>query len=310
MPPVLVVLGPTATGKSDLAISLAERFDGEIVNADALQVYRGLEVGTAKPPPSDRVRIRHHLVDILEPDETFSAGQFARLARVAIAGIHRASRLPIVVGGSGLYLESLLVGLSPIPAIPAKTRSQLRGRLEREGLAALRQELRQVDPDTEQRLAAGDTQRILRALEVWTATSRTLSSWQDEKADDEPIESIKIGLTLPRSLLYDRIAERAEAMMDRGWLEEVRQLLASGFTGSEPAFQAIGYRQLVEHLKGQTSLSRVLSSIIVATRQYAKRQMTWFRRDADLEWYSAEDAEMLVREVAGDLSSRLKVQEV
>jgi len=309
MPPILVLLGPTATGKSELAMSLAETFNGEIVNADALQVYRRLEVGTAKPASEDRQRIPHHLVDILEPDEPFSAGQFARLARTAIEDVHEASRLPIIVGGSGLYLRALLEGLSPIPAIQSMTRDLLKERFEREGLDLLRQELREVDPETEQRLAAGDTQRVLRALEVWTETSRTLSSWQEEKTDEEPLEALKVGLTLPRSLLYDRIAERAEAMMDGGWVEEVRHLLESGLTGSEPAFQAIGYRQLVEHLRGHTSLSQALSSVIVSTRQYAKRQLTWFRREADVKWYGAEDSEIRARTIIADLSPRLGLQE-
>jgi tRNA dimethylallyltransferase len=249
MRPLIVVLGPTATGKSSLAMYLAQEFGGEIINADALQVYRGLDVGTAKPSPDDRQRVPHHLVDILDPRASFSAGEFARRARLAIAGIRQRSRLAVVVGGSGLYLRALLEGLSPVPAIPGDIRRELRRRLEIEGPEILRAELRAVDPESERQLSVGDTQRLLRGLEVWIATSRTLSSWRREESPEERFEAVKIGLTIPRALLYDRIAQRAQTMIDAGWVEEVRALLDSGLSGSEPAFQAIGYRQLVDHVR-------------------------------------------------------------
>lgn len=303
MRPVLVILGPTATGKSALALALAESSHGEIINADSLQIYRRLDVGTAKPSAEDRSRVPHHLVDILEPRQGFSAGEFARRARIAVAAIRGRSRWPIVVGGSGLYLRALLEGLSPIPPIPDDLREALRQRLESEGLAALRAELRACDPVTERELARGDTQRVLRALEVWMATSRPLSSWQSEPSPTPALEAVKIGLTLPRSVLYDRIVQRAEAMVKSGWVQEVESLLKSGFDGTEPAFQAIGYRQLVEHLRGRMSLAEALEEIVVATRRYAKRQLTWFRREADITWYDATDGRTLERKVSAELAS-------
>jgi tRNA dimethylallyltransferase len=305
MKPLVVILGPTATGKSSLAMTLAQKHGGEIVNADALQVYRGLEIGTAKPSCYDREQIPHHLVDILEPTETFSAGEFARQARIAIKEIRKRQRIPIVVGGSGLYCRALLDGLSPIPPIPQEIRRQLRNRLEREGLAALRQELRGIDPEVERDLAAGDKQRILRALEVWLGTSRTLTSWRQFRSSEEPLSATKIGLTLPRTVLYDRIAQRATAMIDAGWVQEVKTLLEGGLSGSEPAFQAIGYRQLVEHVRRGSPLSETLEMIVVATRRYAKRQQTWFRREPGIRWFEALEFESLVGQVEQEFGSVL-----
>ena len=305
MQPVVVILGPTAVGKSRLALSVSERFAGEIVNADALQVYRGLERGTAKPSPKDRARVPHHLIDILEPRDAFSAGEFARRARTAISEIRRRRHVPVVVGGSGFYLRALLTPLSPIPEIPLSVRQALRQRLEQEGLDVLRRELSEVDEDTERRLSVGDTQRVLRALEVWVATSRTLSSWKEERSDEDSLEAVKVGLTLPRRLLYDRIAARVEVMLEAGWVDEVANLLASGYSGREPAFQAIGYRQLIDHLRRQTELLEAVGEIVGSTRRYAKRQMTWFRRDSEIRWYDASEVDELTEMVCADLVAAL-----
>jgi tRNA dimethylallyltransferase len=262
--------------------------DCEIVNADALQVYRRLNVGTAKPAREDQELVPHHLLDILDPEETFSAGEFVRRARVTISDILDRGRRPLIVGGSGLYLRALIRGLSPIPSVSGGVRRELRARLEREGLASLRRELQELDPRSEQRLAEGDTQRVLRALEVVLATGSPLSSWLEKRpwgADRLPARLI--GLTLPRALLYDRIEERVGAMVAAGWVEEVAGLLASGFTGSEAAFQAIGYRQIVRHLNENWPLEEAMADIVRATRRYAKRQMTWFRRETDITWFPA-----------------------
>jgi tRNA dimethylallyltransferase len=309
VPRLVVILGPTATGKSDLAMAVARALDGEIVNGDALQAYRGLDLGTAKPTPLDRRTVRHHLVDILDPSESYSAGEFARLGRRAIEGIRERRKLALVVGGSGLYLRALLEGLSPIPEIPVEVRQRLQHQLSVGGLEPLRDELRRVDPETEARLASGDRQRILRALEVWQATSRPLSSWLRKRPEGEPLQAMKIGLTLSRGLLYDRISERVEKMVQEGWVEEVRGLLATGLTGGEPAFQAIGYREIVRHVMLGTPLTEIIEEIIVATRRYAKRQLTWFRRERDVSWYVAGGEEVLARTVIADLTDTLRSAE-
>jgi tRNA dimethylallyltransferase len=299
MQPILAIVGPTATGKSALALDLAEEIGGEIVSADSLQVYRGLDLGTAKPGAADRARVPHHLVDILEPDEVYSAGEFARRARAAIDEIAARGRVPIVVGGSGLYLRALLRGLSPLPPGDPEVRAALRSRLENEGLAALREELARIDPKTAARLTAGDTQRVLRALEVECVTGRPLSAWLDEQPFGiQAIAAVQIGLTLPRSILYDRIAGRVVWMMEAGWLGEVAGLLQRGLSPRLPAFQAIGYRQLVRHLEGDGSLEQAIAEIVRETRRFAKRQETWFRKEPDVTWFSAQE---LKRQIPGVL---------
>ncbi|HXO22596.1 MAG TPA: tRNA (adenosine(37)-N6)-dimethylallyltransferase MiaA [Thermoanaerobaculia bacterium] len=286
-PSFLAVVGATATGKSRLAMALAERLGGEIVNADALQVYRGFDIGTAKPEPAERERVRHHLIDVLDPDERYSAGEFARRARAAIADVRGRGGLPIVVGGSGLYLRALISGISPIPPGDPAVREQLRERLEAEGLPALAAELARRDPETAARLAPGDTQRVLRALEVAAVTGRPLSAWiARQPFGKERTSAIAVGLTLPRALLYDEIAGRVARMLERGWVREVESLLGRGLDPSLPAFQAIGYRQLVLHVQGEWSLDRAASDTIQATRRFAKRQETWFRKEP-VTWFAA-----------------------
>jgi tRNA dimethylallyltransferase len=299
MEPVLAILGPTATGKSALAMAVAEELGGEIVNADALQVYRGFDIGTAKPGKADQERVPHHLIDILEPAEVYSAGEFARRAREAIDEIQARGRMPVVVGGSGLYLRALFQGISPVPTGDPEVRLDLRERLEAEGLPVLRAELERLDPATAARLGAGDTQRVLRALEVARVTGRPLSSWIEEQPfGTQGIAAIRVGLTLPRAILYDRIAGRVARMMEAGWLEEVVELLRQDLSPRLPAFQAIGYRQLVRHLEGGWSLDQAVAEITTETRHFAKRQETWFRKEPDVTWFSAQELE---RQIPGVL---------
>ena len=302
MPPVLAIVGPTAVGKSALALELAGPLGGEIVNADALQVYRGLDIGTAKPSAEDCRRVPHHLLDILDPREAFSAGEFARRARQAIEEIRGRGRLPILVGGSGLYLRALVEGISPIPPIDPGLREELRRRFDREGLEGLRADLERLDPETAERLAPRDSQRHLRALEVVLGTGRPLSSWTGRApVGGGSVEAVWIGLTAPRGLLYDRLAVRVGRMLADGWVDEVRRLLASGLTPSAPAFQAIGYRELAGHLAGEATLEEAKERIVRATRQYAKRQMTWFRRQSGVEWFDAGEvtSAAVLRHLAG-----------
>jgi len=296
MPPVLAIVGATATGKSALAMALAERLSGEIVNADALQAYRGFDIGTAKPSRADRERVPHHLLDILDPHETYSAGEFARRAREAIAEIRERGGVPIVVGGSGLYQRALFAGISPIPPGDPRVRSELRARLAHEGLDSLHAELARLDPRTAARLSAGDSQRVLRALEVALVSGRPLSSWIAEQPfGNQGIAAIRVGLTLPRSILYDQISGRVARMIVAGWKDEVAGLLRRGLSADLPAFQAIGYRQIVRHLEGEASLEQAVAEIVKDTRRFAKRQETWFRKEPDVTWFSAlEDTERCI----------------
>ena len=289
-PPAVVILGPTATGKTALGIALAEALPegGEIVNADALQVYRGLDIGTAKPTAEQRARVPHHLLDILDPTERYSAGEFARRAREAIDAVRERGRRPLVVGGSGLYLRALLEGISPVPEGDPEVRSTLRGRLDQEGLGSLRRELEEVDPATAGRLDPGDTQRTLRALEVAQVSGVPLSEWLARRPyGRDRLDAVRVGLTLPRALLYDAIEQRVAQMVRRGWVDEVARLLDRGLSPSAPGFQAIGYRQLARHLREGTPLDEEVAEIVRATRRYAKRQSTWFRKEPGIRWYDA-----------------------
>ena len=285
----LVILGPTAVGKSRLAMRLARVASGEIVNADALQAYRGFDVGTAKPSPADREAVPHHLLDILEPSEPYSAGEFARRARTAMEEIWSRRGLPIVTGGSGLYLRALTEGISPMPEVPAPLRDGLRDFEGRRGPAFLRRALALNDPELATRLAAGDRQRTARGVEIAFASGRPLSWWQGLPPDPPPAGGpCRIGLTLPRSILYDRIASRVERMLERGWLDEVDRLLTTGFDDATPAFQAIGYRELARHLRGDGTLEEAMAEIVRVTRRFAKRQMTWFRKEPNVTWFRAD----------------------
>lgn len=304
---VIAVLGPTATGKSAFAMELAADlgamgFGTELISADALQAYRGFDIGTAKPGPRARTRLRHHLVGVLEPHQAFSAGEFARRARAAVEEIEGRRRVPILVGGGGFYLRALFEGLAPVPPVPAEIRTSLRNELQAQGLDVLFEELRVVDPESASAVSARDTQRILRALEVVRCTGRTLPEWHrtgSELALDRRV--LKLGLTLPRTLLYDAIEARARRMLERGWLAEVRRLreLPGGRDGRSwvelPACQAIGYRQFAEHLDGKLTLEQALEETIRATRRYAKRQETWFRRETDVCWVDASHPKRVAR---------------
>ena len=288
----IAILGPTAVGKSWLGMELATRLDGEIVSADALQAYCGFDIGTAKPSHAEQRRIPHHLIDILDPEKSFSAGEFSRLALIAVEEIFGRHRQPLVIGGSGLYLRALLQGISPIPPTSPEIRQELRARLELEGLDALRQELLELDATTAGRLGSGDTQRIVRALEVVLSTGRPLSAWlSDDPEGQGPLQAVRLGLTLPRTVLYDRIAQRVRRMIEAGWVEEVQDLLNRGTSPEFRPFQAIGYRQLAEHVAGKISLEDALTATVRATCRYAKRQMTWFRKEPAIRWFSMENPE-------------------
>jgi len=310
---MISIVGTTATGKTALGMELARELGGEIINADALQVYRGFDIGTDKPPIELRREIPHHLIDILDPEERYSAGEFVRRAETAMEEIRARGRWPIVVGGSGLYQRALLEGISPIPPGDEEIRAELEGRLEAEGLEALHAELARIDPETAERLPKSDRQRILRALEVAAATGEPLSEWlRRQPFGVQRRPAIRIGLTLPRSILYDRVAARVEQMVRRGWVDEVATILTQGVDTGCPAFQAIGYRQIARHVTGEWSLEAATIDTIRATRRYAKRQTTWFRKERGVRWISAmelpESLPSLLRELRSGEESWLNEQ--
>ncbi len=301
-----MIVGPTATGKSDLAAHLARRLDGEIVGVDSVQVYRGLDAGTGKPPLSVRREIPHHLIDIADPGRDFSAGDYARLAERAIAEIVARGRRPILAGGTGLYLRALLRGLADMPPRQPRLRSALQRWGERRGEGSLHRMLRELDPITAARLSPRDGQRVVRAIEVALATGRPLS----EEIATSPFGpdrfgAVKVGLKMPWGALTARIEARVDAFFERGIVEEVRGLLAAGVPPGANCFKALGYREVLRHLEGRTSLEETVALVKGNTRRYAKRQMTWFRREPGLIWYDVgERAEEIFADIEREIASR------
>jgi tRNA dimethylallyltransferase len=283
--PLVVLCGATATGKTALALELAERFNGEIISADSRQVFRWLDIGTAKATAEERRRVPHHLLDVVDPDEEFTAADFARLAREAIDRIHRRGRRPFVVGGTGLYLRILTEGLVTTPAADPALRNTLHQQEDQEGPGSLHRHLQEIDPVLAGRLAPGDLVRIVRALEVHALTGRRLSDLQAEHAFGErPYRLLKIGLDLPREQLYRRIDERVLQMLAAGLPEEVLGLLRRGFMPELKAMRTIGYREWIAHLQGECSADQAVALIQKHSRHYAKRQGTWFRHDPEIIW--------------------------
>jgi len=286
-----VLGGPTATGKTAAGIALARAFDGEIVNGDSVQMVRGFDIGSAKPSADERAAVRHHLLDVVDPRDDLSAGRFARLADAAVADIAGRGKLPIVVGGTGLYLRALVEGLDDIPAVPAAVRAAVADRLEREGLPALRAELERVDPAYAARIAPTDRQRTLRALEIVAATGQPFSSFHGGGAPRPGLRFLQLALFRERADLNARIDRRVDAMLAAGFLDEVRRLRAEGLDLSVKPMTSLGYRQLFEHLEGACDLAEAVAAIKSGHRHYAKRQLTWFRWRAGVRLLHADDAD-------------------
>jgi tRNA dimethylallyltransferase len=288
---LLVIVGPTASGKTDLALRLAQRHDAEIVSADSVQVYRRFEIGTGKPTKEQRAQAPFHLVDIVEPLEAMDAARWALLAERAIDEIESRKKLPIVCGGTFLWVRALLFGLAPAPPADEALRARYRERVRKEGRAALHAELARVDGDSAARLAPNDFVRVSRALEVFELTGIPLSRWHREHGFREPRFTARLlGIRHPRDGLDRRIAERAERMLAAGWIDEVRKLLAEGFRTAR-AMGSVGYKQILEALDAGAAIDEKLlaEQIVRATRVFARRQRTWLR-DEPVAWLSPEQA--------------------
>lgn len=282
-PPAIFLMGVTASGKTDLAIALADRFPLCLISADSALVYKGLDIGSAKPDPAMLARYPHALVDIRAPNQTFSAGDFRKEALMAMAATVKTGRTPLVVGGTGLYFRALANGLAPLPSADSEIRIQMEDRARRDGWPALHAELAVVDPDAASRIRPSDPQRIQRALEVWQLTGIPLSQWQRQTLDRFPYRLLKLAL-LPgdRGVVHARIERRFDAMLAAGFLDEVRALRSDPRLHAElPAIRAVGYRQAWRHLDGATDPASFRREAIAATRQLAKRQFTWFRAERD-----------------------------
>lgn len=289
---LLAILGPTGTGKSELAFELATRLDGEIVNCDAVQVYRGFDAATAKPPIDHRQRVRHHVVDCIEPDRDFNLAEFERLATEAISAIVGRDKVPIVAGGTGMYLRGLLRGIVASPGRDERLRSRIRAIGARRGAAALHRWLGRLDPDSATRIPSGDVQRLARAVEFalldggkWSERLRKQGTWEGR---GERYRALKVGLAMDRQRLCERLDARVDRFFDGGLITEVQRLLADGVSPAANAFKAIGYREVLSALNEGREAEAVREEVKRNTRRFAKRQVTWFRRERGVVWLDAE----------------------
>lgn len=286
--PVVAVVGPTGSGKSDLGVALAQRLGGEIINADSMQFYRGMDIGTAKLPVAERGGIPHHLLDIMDVTEEASVSAFQAQARALITEIQSRGRYPILVGGSGLYVRAALDVLE-FPGTDPELRRRLEAELAEHGIDALRGRLQEVDPVSADRL--GDARRVVRALEVYELTGRPFSSFMPDRTYFQP--AVQIGLVVERSVLHQRLAQRVEQMVQAGLEDEVRRLDAAGLRTGKTAGRALGYAQFLKVLDGEWTAGQAAEDTMVATRQFARRQLTWFRADPRVTWLEFNDPELV-----------------
>jgi tRNA dimethylallyltransferase len=292
--PLLVIIGPTGAGKTETAVLAAKALGGEIVTADSMQVYRGMDIGTAKPAPEEQQGVPHHLIDVVDPDEEFSVAEYVALADRVIAGIAARGHVPIVSGGTGFYINAL-VDRWEFPPQPADfaLRERLQEIAEREGADALHERLCAVDPAAAGRLHPNDVKRVVRALEVYELTGRPVSSYRykpGEGARPGLYRALMYGLTLPREVLYERLEQRVHAQLEAGLLEEVRRLYEGGYGPDLPAMQGITYRQLIGYLRGEYDLDTAIALMVRDNRRYAKRQYTWFKADPRIRWIDILEA--------------------
>jgi tRNA dimethylallyltransferase len=308
--PALLLAGPTASGKTSLSLEifahLSPRFFLEIVNADSMQVYRRMDIGTAKPTASERSAVAHHLIDIAEPDEQFDAARYLRQALPVIEELRGKNIVPLVVGGTGLYMRALTRGLCPGPPSQPQVKERLICEEKSLGLARLYEDLLRVDPASAAKIHPNDRQRIIRALEVFHAGGIALSALQKSHGfARELFPTVKVCITRERKALYKRIEQRVDAMMEEGLKEEVEGLLDMGFGPELKAMQAIGYRQMAAHLAGKISLDEAVLEIKRETRRYAKRQITWFSADPEYRCFEAEDTEGIIHYLSQSIARRL-----
>jgi len=285
--PLVIILGPTAVGKSACAFELAQRFGLEIINADSMQVYRGMDIGSAKPSPCERNLVTHHLIDIRNPDEEFSAAQFRTEAHNVIVSLFQQGKKALVVGGTGLYIRALTRGLFPAPPADQRLREELKNKEEIEGDGYLHRELEKVDPEAALRIHPHDTFRTIRALEIFYLTGTAISKQhQNHQFKECHFHVLKIGLLRDREAIYDRIEQRVDTMLSSGLLEEVNLLLKRGYAPTIKPFHSLGYKQILGYLQGTTSFDEAAQAIKRNTKRYAKRQLTWFRKDTEIEWFT------------------------
>jgi tRNA dimethylallyltransferase len=283
-PFVLAIVGPTASGKTPVSLLLAERLSGEIISADSRQIYKYLDVGTAKPTQADRKRAKHYFVDIREPDEEYNAGQFGKEARAVVESVLKQGKLPILVGGSGLYVKSALDGLFEGPGKDPEIRARLVEQLAREGVKSLFEAVKKVDPSAAARMTEVKPRQVIRALEVYYITGRPISEFHAEQETKPDFRAIQVGLKWEREDLYDRINRRVDRMISDGLVEEVKGLRIKGYDRRLNALNTVGYKEVFDYLEGLCNLDDTITLMKQNTRRFAKRQLTWFRADRRIRW--------------------------
>jgi tRNA dimethylallyltransferase len=302
-PRLIVLAGPTGVGKTELALQLAAAFEGEIISADAMQVYRLMDIGTAKPTSEQRSLVKHHLLDVADPDEPFNAALFIKQAQPVIEALHHQRKPVFVVGGTGLYIKALLGGLFAGPQADETLRASYRAALSANGPACLYEELKKKDEQAARRINPHDAIRIIRALEVFEISGQSIvEQHRQHHFGETRYDYLKIGLMLERQPLFDRIGQRTDQMMTGGFVDEVRQLLALGYAASLKPMQSLGYRHVVHYLQGLHDLPAAIAAIKRDTRRYAKRQMTWFGSDREMIWFRPDERDAIAKIVASFLA--------
>ncbi len=282
---LLAIVGPTGVGKTELSIHLAKRFGGEIISGDSMQVYKGMDIGTAKIKPEEMACINHHLIDIIQPEHTFSAGAFQALAKKTIAALNEQQILPILVGGTGLYVQGITQDFQFAEDGDREVRMKWEAYLQTNGAEALHEILAHKDPSYAKQIHPHNTRRVIRALELIETTGQSMLNYQGEWKKESPYDLLMIGLTMERSRLYDRLDKRVDQMMEEGLLNEVQNLLNKGIHEASTSLQAIGYKEFIPYIKGELSLVEAVNLLKRNTRRFAKRQLTWFRRMSDITWF-------------------------
>ncbi|MGD9875366.1 tRNA (adenosine(37)-N6)-dimethylallyltransferase MiaA [Desulfococcus sp.] len=304
-PDIVVICGPTGIGKTATAIALARIFHGEIISADSMQIYRHMDIGTAKPTPEERTAAPHHLIDIADPDEPFDAARYAREARAVIAAVVARNALPIVTGGTGLYIKSLTQGIFRAKPVDPALRERLKQEVDRMGAPALHRRLQERDPITAGRIHPNDAFRIIRAIEIFETTGKPLSDHHStHRFGDAPFRTLKIGLEMERSALYERIDRRVDIMLAMGLAAEVRGLLELGYPSQLKSMKSIGYRHMADFIEGRTTWAEAVRTLKRDTRRYAKRQYTWFRADPEVWWVPPHDLETMRNRILEFLTER------
>ena len=286
---VLIIAGPTASGKKKLSHEIARRFGCEIVSADSRKVYRYLDIGTAKPSPADMKEIKHHLIDIINPDSNYSAGDWAENAGAVIDDIIKRGHLPLISGGTGFYIGALKDGLNRETEVVPEIRERVQGELEEKGIDYLYGRLSEIDPERAAQVSRNDAFRITRALEIFESTGKKVSELKSAEKRKSDYDFLSIAVSMPRETLYEKISERADKMLEAGLIGEIEKILGMGYSKNIPAFNTVGYQEWIPYLENETTFEQSLDKMKQNSRRYAKRQLTWFRAKNDMEWYDITD---------------------